>query len=44
MTSQTDRTSLLRPLRPALLSVLALALAACQGARQGTEQYGIFRM
>jgi len=29
MTSQTDRTSLLRPLRPALLSVLALALAAC---------------
>ncbi|WP_303843464.1 carboxyl transferase domain-containing protein [Aeromonas sobria] len=25
-------------------TVLALALAACQGARQGPEQYGIFRM
>ena len=25
-------------------TVLALALAACQGAKPGPEQYGIFRM
>ena len=26
------------------MAVLALALAACQGAKHGPEQYGIFRM
>ena len=33
MTSSLDRTSSLRPLRPVLVSVLALALAACASSR-----------
>jgi len=33
MTSSPDRTSPLRPLRPVLVSVLALALAACASSR-----------
>lgn len=39
MTSFPDRTSSLRPLRPVLLSVLALALAACASSR-GLEPRG----
>jgi len=39
MTPITDRTSSLRPLRPVLLSVLALALAAC-ASTGGLEPHG----
>ena len=39
MTSIPDRTSSLRPLRPVLLSVLALALAAC-ASTGGLQPHG----